>query len=156
AGDEMDESIQRHLRTRFKLAVGPYEAERIKMAIGSAWPLPKRLYAECKGLNLLRGVPTTVRLSDETVREALEGPVAAIVQSIRHALSRSSPELAEDITRRGIVLAGGGSLLKGLGTRLHHETGLPIYRAKDPLTAIVRGTGLVLENYKELKRVCVS
>ncbi len=156
AGDEMDEAIQRHLQTRYGLAVGTFEAERIKIEVGSAHPLSRRLRTEVRGLDIPKGVPTAVEVTDEMIREAMDGPVNAIVAAIKKALSRSSPELAGDITRRGIVLAGGGSLLKGLGARLHSETGLPIYRAKDPLTAIVRGTGEVLENFPDLKKVCVG
>ncbi len=156
AGDEMDEAIQRHLKTRYGLSVGTFEAERVKIAVGSAHPLPRRLETEIRGLDVVKAVPSAMKVTDEMIREAMDGPVNAIVEAIKKALARSSPELAGDITRRGIVLAGGGSLLKGLGTRLHAETGLPIYRAKDPLTAIVRGTGEVLENFATLKRVCVT
>ncbi len=108
------------------------------------------------GIDSATGIPRVVTLTDSMVRDALNSPVNAIVEAIRLSLSKSSPELASDIRKRGIVLAGGGSLLKGLGARLHHETGLPIYRAKDPLKAIVKGTGYVLDNLSDLKKVCLN
>ena len=101
-------------------------------------------------------MPVTFSVDDSFIRQALNEPVKAIVESTRRALEKTSPELAADIIERGIVLAGGGALLKGLGPRLHQETGLPIFRAKDPLTAIVRGTGEVLENFKMLGKVCIN
>ncbi len=156
AGDEMDEAIQRYLHKERQLEIGIFEAERIKMAIGSAVPFDEPRTVEARGRNTVSGIPTTLELTDGDIRDALEKPLRAIVQSIKVALERSSPELAADVTRRGLVLAGGGALLHGLGPRLHKETGLPIFRAKDPLTTIVRGTGMVLENFKTLRRVCVN
>ncbi|MFQ5915004.1 MAG: rod shape-determining protein [Nitrospinota bacterium] len=156
AGDEMDEAVQTQIRKAYNLVIGPFEAERAKIEIGSAAVLNSRLETVVRGRDLVNGVPRAVSVDDHTIREALNSPVRAIVDSIRRALERTSPEQAADITRRGIVLAGGGSLLKGLGSRLHEETNLPIYRAKEPLTAIVRGTGEILENTKRLFRVCVS
>ena len=114
------------------------------------------LEADVTGIDSATGIPRVVTLTDSMVRDALDGPVNAIVEAIRLTLSRSSPELASDIRKRGIVLTGGGSLLKGLGTRLHRETRLPIYRAKDPLKAIVKGTGYVLDNLSDLKKVCFN
>ncbi len=156
AGDEMDEAVQSQIRKVHNLVIGPFEAERTKIEIGSATVLNSRLETVVRGRDLVEGIPKAIPVDDSIIREALNAPVRAIVDSIRRALERTSPEQAADITRRGIVLAGGGSLLKGLGSRLHEETGLPIYRAKDPLTAVVRGTGQILENMKELSRVCVS
>jgi len=156
AGDAMDECIQRHLRREHGLAVGPFEAERVKIEIGSAAPLAEPMETEVSGSDVATGIPRVVKLTDEMVRGSLDSPVRAIVEAIRKALGKTSPELAADIQRRGIVLAGGGSLLKGLGARLHQETGLPIYRVKDPLTAVVRGTGHVLDHLKELKQVCLN
>jgi rod shape-determining protein MreB len=156
AGDEMDDCIQRYVRREHGLRIGTFEAERVKIAVGSAHPLSEPLECDAMGIDVATGIPRTLRLNDEMMREALESPLKAIVESIRKALSKSSPELASDIRRRGIVLAGGGSLLKGLGARLHQETGLPIFRAKDPLTAIVRGTGYVLDNLADLKKVCLN
>lgn len=156
AGDAMDECIQRYVRREYGLSIGAFEAERLKIKIGSAWPLSESLEAEVTGLDSATGMPRAVTLTDSMVRDALDSPVKAIVEAIRLALSKSSPELASDIRRRGIVLAGGGSLLKGLGARLYHETGLPIFRAKDPLKAIVKGTGYVLDNLSDLKKVCLN
>ncbi len=156
AGDAMDECIQRHIKRHHGLSIGSFEAERVKMEIGAAAPLSEPLEMEISGADVSTGMPRTIKLTDESVREALDGPVKAIVESIRKALSKTSPELASDIYRRGIVLAGGGSLLKGLGTRLHDETGLPIYRVKDPLTTVVRGTGYVLDHLKDFKQVCLN
>lgn len=156
AGDAMDECIQRHIKRHHGLSIGSFEAERVKMEIGAAAPLTEPLEMEISGADVSTGMPRTIKLSDESVREALDIPVKAIVESIRKALSKTSPELASDIYRRGIVLAGGGSLLKGLGTRLHKETGLPIYRVKDPLTTVVRGTGHVLDHLKDFKQVCLN
>ena len=156
AGDEMDDCIQRYVRRQHGISIGSFEAERIKIEIGSAAPLSEPIEGEVTGTDASTGMPRTIQLTDAMIREALDNPVRAIVESIRNALSKSSPELASDIRRRGIVLAGGGSLLKGLGARLHAETDLPIFRAKDPLTAIVRGTGHVLDNLADLKKVCLN
>jgi rod shape-determining protein MreB len=156
AGDEMDEAVQAQVKRVFNLAIGPFEAERVKIEIGSAAPLSTPLKTVVRGRDIVEGIPKAVTVDDAIIRQALTGPVKAIVESIRRALERATPEQAADITRKGIVLAGGGSLLKGLGRRLHEETGLPIYRAKDPLTAIVRGTGEVLENLKTMRHVCIS
>jgi len=156
AGDEMDNCIQRYIRRQHGISIGSFEAERIKIEIGSASPLSEPIEGEVTGIDASTGMPRTIQLTDAMIREALNNPVKAIVESIRNALYKSSPELASDIRRRGIVLAGGGSLLKGLGARLHAETDLPIFRAKDPLTAIVRGTGYVLDNLADLKKVCLN
>ncbi len=156
AGDEMDEAIQNGIRKAFNLAIGPFEAERAKIEVGSAAQLNSRLETVVRGRDLVEGIPKSVSVDDAIIRESLHSPVRAIVEAIRRALERTTPEQAAEIQKRGVVLAGGGSLLKGLGSRLHEETGLPIFRAKEPLTAVVRGTGQVLENMKELSRVCVS
>jgi len=156
AGDAMDDCIQRYVRREHGLAIGSFEAERVKIDIGSAAPLAEPMETECCGSDVSTGIPRVIKLNDGMVREALDAPVRAIVESIRKALSKTSPELAADIQRRGIVLAGGGALLKGLGARLHAETSLPIYRVKDPLTAVVRGTGYVLDHFKELRQVCLN
>ncbi len=111
---------------------------------------------EIKGKDLITGAPKRIRIDDEMIRESLNEPVNAIIQAVKRALERISPEMAVDLAERGIVLAGGGSLLRGLGKRLNQETKLKIFRARDPLTAIVRGTGEVLENFKELGRVCIN
>jgi rod shape-determining protein MreB len=156
AGDEMDEAIQAQVKRVYRLAIGPFEAERAKIEIGSAAPLDSPLTTVIRGRDIVEGIPKAINVDDTMIREALNGPVKAIVEAIRRALERSTPEQAADITRKGIVLAGGGSLLKGLGKRLHEETGLRIYRTKDPLAAVVRGTGKVLENMKIMRNVCVT
>ncbi len=156
AGDAMDECIQRHIKRQYGLSIGAFDAERVKMEIGAASPLPEPLETEVSGADVSTGIPRSMKLTDKMLREALDAPVKAIVESIRKALSKTTPEFASDIRRRGIVLAGGGSLLKGLGTRLHKETGLPIYRVKDPLTTVVRGTGYVLDHLKDFKQVCLN
>ena len=156
AGDEMDEAVQNGIRKGFNLVIGPFEAERAKIAIGSAAQLNSRLETVVRGRDLIEGLPKSISVDDAVIRESLHRPVRAIVEAIRRALDRTTPEQATEIQKRGVVLAGGGSLLKGLGSRLHEETGLPIFRAKEPLTAVVRGTGQVLENMRELSRVCVS
>ncbi len=156
AGDAMDECIQRHIKRRCGLSLGTFDAERVKMEIGTAVPLSEPLEMEVSGADVSTGIPRSIKITDEVVRDSLDIPVKAIVESIRRALTKTSPELASDIQRRGIVLAGGGSLLKGLGSRLHDEMRLPIYRVKDPLTAVVRGTGYVLDHLKDYKQVCLN
>jgi len=156
AGDEMDEAIMQHMNKRYKLEIGPFEAERVKVELGSAFPLLRRYEIEVRGRAVLDGIPRTLRIHDASVREALDPPVRAVVQAVRRALEQTSPELAADITQYGVVLAGGGSLLKGLVKRLHEETKLFYYRADDPLTTIVRGAGKVLEDLARYSRVCAN
>lgn len=156
AGDEMDEAIENFLRRNFNLQVGIFEAERIKLAIGSAMPMSQPRETKVFGRDISSGVPRQIVIDDSVVRKALKEPVHAIVESVVRGLERTSPELCEDIIRRGIYIAGGGALLAGLPERLSLETGLKFYRAANPLSAIVRGTGRVLENYKELQAVCIA
>lgn len=156
AGDEMDEAIEHFLRRAFNLQVGIFEAERIKLAIGSAMPMSEPREIKIFGRDLATGVPREMIIDDAIVRRALRDPVAAIVEAVHRALERTSPELAEDIIRNGIYLAGGGSLLAGLPERLSLETSIRFLRAANPLSAIVRGTGRVLESFKELRTVCIS
>ena len=156
AGDEMDEAIEHFLRRAFNLQVGIFEAERIKLAIGSAMPMSEPREIKIFGRDLATGVPREMVIDDAIVRRALRDPVSAIVEAVHRALERTSPELAEDIIRKGIHLAGGGSLLAGLPERLSLETSIRFLRAANPLTAIVRGSGHVLESFKELRTVCIS
>ncbi len=156
AGDEMDEAIEHYVRRAFNLQIGIFEAERIKVAIGSAMPMSQPRELRIYGRDLTNGVPREMIIDDSTVREALREPVQAIVEAVFRALERTSPELAEDIIKRGVYIAGGGSLLAGLPERLSLETGLRFYRAADPLTAIVRGTGKVLESFSEMHEVCIA
>jgi rod shape-determining protein MreB len=156
AGDEMDEAIEQFIRRAFNLQIGIFEAERVKLSVGSAMPMSEAREIKVFGRDLATGVPRDLVIDDAIVRRALKEPVAAIVDAVHRALERTSPELAEDIIQRGIYLAGGGALLAGLAERLSLETGIRFHRASDPLTAIVRGTGTVLERFKELRSVCIA
>lgn len=156
AGDEMDEAIEHYVRRAFNLQIGIFEAERIKVAVGSAMPMSQPRELRIYGRDLTTGVPREMIVDDSVIREALREPVQAIVEAVFRALERTGPELAEDIIKRGVFVAGGGSLLAGLPERLSMETGLRFYRAADPLTAIVRGTGKVLESFKEMQEVCIA
>jgi len=156
AGDEMDEAIELFIRRAFNLQIGIFEAERIKKLIGSAMPMSETREVKIYGRDLATGVPREMIIDDAIVRKALKDPVLSIVDAVVRALERTSPELAEDIYRKGIYLAGGGSLLAGLPERLSLETGLKFIRTADPLTAIVRGTGKVIESFKEMRCVCIA
>ena len=156
AGDEMDEAIQNFLRRAFNIHVGIFEAERIKLAIGSAMPMAEPREVTIYGRDLATGVPREMVIDDTIVRRAIKDPVSAIIEAVVRALERTSPELSEDIIKRGIHLAGGGALLAGLPERLSLETGLKFIRAANPLTAIVRGGGTVLESFKEYRDVCIA
>lgn len=156
AGDEMDEAIAHFIRRAFNLEIGIFEAERIKKQLGSAMPMAEAREMKVYGRDLTTGVPREMIVDDALVRRALKEPVMAIVEAVIRGLERTSPELAEDIYRKGIYLAGGGSLLAGLAERLSLETGLPFIRTTDPLTAIVRGSGKVVENFKQFKHVCIA
>lgn len=156
AGDEMDEAIAYFIKKRYNLDIGIFEAERVKMEIGSAFTLNSKLETVIRGIDLVKGIPKEIKVDDETIRESLDEPVSTIVNAIKKALEKITPEFAREIMSRGVVLAGGGSLLKGLGPRLHKETNLRIYRANDPLKAVVRGAGEILENFKEMRKVCIN
>jgi len=156
AGDEMDEAIEQFVRRAFNLQIGIFEAERIKLSIGSAMPMKKSREMVIYGRDLATGVPREMVVDDTMIRRALKAPVKSIVEAVHRSLERSNPELAHDIIKKGIYLAGGGSLLAGLPERLSLETKIRFRRAADPLTAIVRGTGTVLDNFKELKTVLIS
>ncbi len=156
AGDEMDEAIVHCIRKQYNMEIGLFHAEQIKIKIGSAFPLPKKLEIEIKGRDLVKGIPSKRVIDDEIIREALKEPVRAIINVTRRALEKVPPEIAADIYDRGIVLAGGGALIKGLDKLLHEETGLKIIIAEDPLKAVVRGAGIVLDNFSELKKVCIN
>ncbi len=155
-GDELDEAIIQYIKKEHSLALGERTAEEVKIQIGTAWPLEEELYAELRGRDLITGLPKTIVVSSGEVREALEEPVAAIVDAVKVTLDQTPPELAADIMEQGIVLAGGGALLMGLDRRLHHETGMPILIADDPLYAVVNGSGQSLEEFDALKEVLFS
>src|SRR5437763_1279066 len=154
AGDEMDEAIIQHIRKHYRLLVGERRAEEIKIALGSAHPEAlERSSIEVKGRDLVDGVPKTLVITDEEIREALREPVMTIVETVRTCLERTPPELAADIVDKGIVLTGGGALLRGLDHLLRQETNLPVTQGEDPLSCVALGTGKVLDELDLLKKV---
>lgn len=155
AGNEMDDAIIQYLKRKYNLLIGERTAEQIKMDIGSAYTLKEELRQEIKGRDLVEGVPKNLEVSDEEIREALAEPVMTIVEAVRMALERTPPELSADIMDKGIVLSGGGSMLRGLDQRLRNETGLPVVLAEDPLSSVVLGTGRVLEDIELLRKVSI-
>jgi rod shape-determining protein MreB len=156
AGDEMDEAIVQYIRKNYNLLVGERRAEEIKIRLGSAYPMGgERRTMEVKGRDLIDGVPKTIVIGDDEIREALREPVMTIVDAVRTALERTPPELAADIVDKGIVLTGGGALLKGLDLLLRQETNLPITVAEDPLSCVALGTGKVLDELDLLKKVAI-
>jgi rod shape-determining protein MreB len=156
AGNEMDDAIMQFLKKKYNLLVGERTAERIKIEVGSAFPLDKPLTMDIKGRNLIEGIPRTVTVRDEEIREALSECVATIMNAIRVALERTPPELSADISDRGIVLTGGGALLKNLDRRIREETGLPVSIAEDPLASVALGTGRMLTDFKLLRRIAIE
>ncbi len=152
-GDEMDEAIVNYVKRSYSLLIGERTAENIKMEIGSAYPTEERRSMEVKGRDLVAGVPKTIILTDEEVRDALSEPVGAIVETVKIALERMPPELASDIVDKGIMLAGGGALIGGINILLREETGLPVTVAEDPLSAVVMGTGKVLDEIDLLQKL---
>ncbi len=153
AGNELDEAIILHARKAHNLLIGERTAERIKIEIGSAYPLEHPISMEVKGRHLTEGRPTTVTMNDVEIRKALIEPVRFIVQAIHDALERIPPELSADIFDRGIILTGGGAMLKNLDTRLREETGLPVQVAEDPLSSVVLGAGKMLSDFDLLRRI---
>ena len=151
-GDEMDEAIINYLKREFKLLIGHQTAEELKLEIGTAYPLRDELQAEVRGRDMLTGLPKTVVISSEEVRQALDEPVVQIIDAIRATLDRTPPELAADIMDRGIVLAGGGALLTGLDERLRRETHMPVHVAESPLTCVAIGSGKSLEEFDVIHR----
>jgi rod shape-determining protein MreB and related proteins len=156
AGNQMDEAIMNYLKRKYNLLIGERTAEQIKMEIGSAYPLDKPLTMEIKGRNLIEGVPKTITIDDSEIREALSECVSTIMNAIRVALERTPPELSADISDRGIVLTGGGALLKNLDKRIREETGLPVSIADDPLASVVLGTGKMLSDFKLLRKISIE
>jgi rod shape-determining protein MreB len=155
-GDEMDEAIIHHIQRKYNLLIGERTAELIKITIGSAYPGNEIQTMEINGRDLVAGVPKTIEITDEEIREALMESVRQVVESVRIALERTPPELASDIVDKGIVLAGGGALLRNLEVLLRKETGLPVTLADDPLTAVVMGAGKVLDEPSLLRDVTVD
>src|ERR1017187_9103828 len=156
AGNHMDESIMNYVKRKYNLLIGEQTAEQIKIEIGSASALEKPVTMEVKGRSLIEGIPKTITVDDSDIREALSECVAAVVSAIRVALERTPPELSADISDRGIVLAGGGALLRNLDKRIRDETGLPVCVADDPLCSVVLGTAKLLDDFKLLRRVAVD
>lgn len=156
AGDEMDEEIIRYLRQKYNLLVGERMAERTKVAIGSAYPLPEEQTITVRGRNLITGLPDAVEVSSVEIREALSGPVQTIVEAVRATLDETPPELVADLMELGIALAGGGSLLQGLPERFSEETRMKVYRAEDPVTCVVRGAGCVVSDLDRYSKVLAT
>lgn len=154
-GDEMDGAIIEHMKKNYNLMIGERTAEEIKIKVGSAWQLEEELTIEVRGRDLITGLPKFIRVNSEEIREALQGPMREIVEATKVTLERTPPELAADLIERGIVLCGGGSLLKGMDKLISEETGLACFVADDPLTAVALGTGKMLEEPKFLKKISV-
>jgi rod shape-determining protein MreB len=155
-GDKMDEAILQHVKRKYNMLIGESSAEDIKMTIGSAYPLDEELVMDVKGRDLVSGIPQNITITSEEVRKAISEPVDSIVQAVRIALEQTPPELAADIVDRGIVLTGGGALLKGLDNLLREETSLPITVVEDPLSTVALGSGKVLDNLDVLREVTIE
>ncbi len=156
AGDEMDEAIASYIKRTYSLMIGERTAEEIKTTIGSAAEVGEKETMEVRGRDLVTGLPRTLEISAEEVREALAEPVANILEAIKVTLERTPPELAADIMDRGIVMTGGGSLLRGFDVLVSRETGMPVHLSEEPLLCVVRGTGKVLEEIETLRRILVT
>jgi rod shape-determining protein MreB len=156
AGDEFDEAIMSFMKREYSLALGERTAEDVKLHLASAYPLEEEFYAEIRGRDLVTGLPRTITVSTQEMREAIEEPVAAIVDAIKVTLDKTPPELAADVMERGIMLAGGGSLLLGLDAAVQAETGMPVRRAKNALFSVVLGSGQCLEQFDVLRQVLIS
>lgn len=155
-GDEMDEAIIEHMKKTYNLMIGERTAEEIKIKTGSAWPLEEELTIEVRGRDLITGLPKFIRVSSEEIREALQIPVREIIEATKVTLERTPPELAADLIEKGIVLCGGGALLRGLDKLISEQTGLACFVADDPLTSVALGTGKILEEPKFLKKISLA
>ena len=153
AGDEFDEAIIAHVKRVYNVLIGERTSEEIKFEIGSAWPLLEEVDVEVRGRDLLTGLPRTISMESEEIREAIEEPLAAIIAAVKSTLEQTPPELASDLMEYGIVLTGGGSLLRGLDERLKHETGMPVHVSENALTNVVDGSAMALEEIDALKKV---
>ncbi|MBA3309088.1 MAG: rod shape-determining protein [Nocardioidaceae bacterium] len=156
AGDEIDQAIMSWMKKEYSLMLGERTAEEIKIALGSAFPLPDEPEAEIRGRDMVSGLPRNVVVSTAEVRQALEEPLGAIIDSIRSTLDKTPPELAGDIMDRGVVLTGGGALLRGLDERVRHETGMPAHVAEGPLDSVALGAGKCVEEFEALHQVLVA
>jgi rod shape-determining protein MreB len=152
----MDEAIIQYTKKKYNLLIGERTAEMIKFELGSAFPLDEPITMEIKGRDLIEGIPKTLTITDAEIREALSEPISLIVNAVRVALERTPPELSADIVDRGIVLTGGGSLLKNLDKLLREETGLPVSVAEDPLSSVVLGTGKMLSDFDLLRKISLD
>ncbi|CAA9361383.1 MAG: Rod shape-determining protein MreB [uncultured Frankineae bacterium] len=155
-GDRIDAAIINYVKKEYSLMLGERTAEDIKIAVGSAFPMPDEPHAEIRGRDLVSGLPKTIVVSAEEVRKAIEEPVNAIIDSVKTTLDKCPPELSSDIMDRGIVLTGGGALLKGLDERLRHETAMPIHIADNPLDSVAIGAGRCVEEFEALRQVLIS
>jgi rod shape-determining protein MreB and related proteins len=153
AGDELDDAVIAYVKRAYNVLIGERTAEEIKFEIGSAWPLLEEVDVEVRGRDLLTGLPRTITMESEEIREALEEPIAAIIAAVKGTLEQTPPELASDLMEYGIVLTGGGALLKGLDERLRHETGMPVHVSESALTNVVDGSAQALEEIDVLKKV---
>jgi rod shape-determining protein MreB len=156
AGDELDEAIVQYLKRAYNLMIGERTAEEIKLRLGSAYPLEKELTMEVKGRDLVAGLPKTITITSQEIRDSLMEPVSRIVEAVRITLERCPPELSADLVDRGVVLAGGGALLRGLDKLIAVETGLPVHVAEDPLSAVAEGTGRALQEIEFLRAVAAT
>ncbi|MGZ4609447.1 MAG: rod shape-determining protein [Actinomycetes bacterium] len=155
-GDELDSAIISYVKKEYSLMLGERTAEEIKMAIGSAFPTPDEPHAEIRGRDLVSGLPKTIVVSAEEIRKAIEEPVNAIIDAVKTTLDKCPPELSGDVMDRGIVITGGGALLKGLDERLRHETGMPIHITDRPLDSVAMGSGKCVEEFEALQQVLIS
>jgi len=155
-GDEMNQSIMQYFKKNYNLLLGEKSAEQIKCTIGSATPLPEEIRTDVKGRDLVDGIPKTIEISSVEIREALDEAIETIVEAVKVALERTPPELASDILDRGIVLTGGGALLMNFDERMREDTSLPIHVAEDPLTCVVRGCGIILEDFEQYEKVLLK
>ncbi len=156
AGNEMDEAITQYIKRKYNLLIGERTAEQIKIEIGSAYPLDEPISMEIKGRNLIEGIPKTLLITDDEIRDALSECVGTIVNAVRVALERTPPELSADIVDKGIVITGGGSMLRNLDKRIREETSLPVTLAEDPLSSVVLGTGKMLSDFNLLKKISID
>ncbi|HLE56426.1 MAG TPA: rod shape-determining protein, partial [Rhodothermia bacterium] len=155
AGDEMDNAIVQFFKKNHNILIGERTAEAIKCAVGSAMPLKEEITIQVKGRDLVNGIPKTTEASSVEIREALNEPIQTIVDTVKLTLERTPPELSADILDRGVMVSGGGALLRGMDERLRLETSLPVHIAEDPLTAVVRGTGKILESINHYSKVLI-
>jgi rod shape-determining protein MreB len=156
AGDEIDESIVRYMRLQHHLNIGVFEGERVKKDIGSAFPQTETMTTDVRGLNVKTGVPMSITIGDDEIREALKEPLTNIVTAIMSALEKIPPELSADIHSNGIYLTGGGALIRGLDKMIEEKTTLKVFIPEDPLLSIVKGAGAVLDDFQNMKKVCIG